>query len=473
MQSSNVEISVIVPVYNVEEYLPACIDSLLKQSDVQTEIILIDDGSTDRSGMIVDQYAKKDNRIKVIHRENRGASAARNAGLALAQGEYIAFADSDDWVKEDTLCELYRAAIQYQADAVMGAIAYCDSEGNSTDRMIRPVPKDLLNIPFPGGKCFISLLETKSYVPMPFAYIYRRAFLETIHARFEEGIICEDELWTPLILCQADKVVIVDNEFYCYRMQEKSVTHVTNIAHRLHSLFRVTDKLFEHGDRFIFNSDDGELKNWFYVNIFRLYDYASYFILMLRDSSIELPTHQLDRFETDNFELTPEPQRRCAGFYMVAKSRLTDYDDWLTSEWVSPVASQLTIGKKLMLVYNTEWGKPLPLKIEDVPADWVVTTDRRYVQQADAVVFRLPDLYLELETELNRPHGQLWVGWYFESDEETYSWLDDPEIRSMFDLWMGNREDADVHIHAGNPFVRLCEVITNYESGFRISSCLN
>ena len=98
----HIDLSIIVPVYNVEAYLSECIESLLGQHNISFEIILINDGSTDSSGSIANQYATKDNRIKVIHRKNGGASVARNTGMKIAQGEYIAFIDSDDWVKENS-----------------------------------------------------------------------------------------------------------------------------------------------------------------------------------------------------------------------------------------------------------------------------------------------------------------------------------------------------------------------------------
>ena len=95
---NQIDISIIIPIYNVEKYLTVCIDSLMNQGDLRMEIILINDGSTDLSGEIADEYAKKEERIKVIHQENEGASAARNPGLEIAQGEYIAFLDSEDWI---------------------------------------------------------------------------------------------------------------------------------------------------------------------------------------------------------------------------------------------------------------------------------------------------------------------------------------------------------------------------------------
>ena len=99
-------ISVIVPVYNAEKYLHRCINSILAQTFVDIELLLIDDGSTDSSSVICDKYAKKDQRVRVFHKENGGVSSARNLGLDNAQGEWIAFVDGDDWVKETYLSNL-------------------------------------------------------------------------------------------------------------------------------------------------------------------------------------------------------------------------------------------------------------------------------------------------------------------------------------------------------------------------------
>ena len=97
----SIKVSIIVPVYNVENYLEQCLDSILNQSLKEIEVILVNDGSTDRSGAICDDYSKKDKRIKVFHTKNRGLSAARNKGLELASGEYIGFVDSDDYIRKD------------------------------------------------------------------------------------------------------------------------------------------------------------------------------------------------------------------------------------------------------------------------------------------------------------------------------------------------------------------------------------
>lgn len=102
-------VSVIVAVYNIEEYLPRCVDSILAQTYEKLEIILVDDGSTDKSGRICDEYAEKDSRIQVIHKKNGGLSDARNAGMDIATGEYIGFVDGDDWIDRDMYRAMYEA----------------------------------------------------------------------------------------------------------------------------------------------------------------------------------------------------------------------------------------------------------------------------------------------------------------------------------------------------------------------------
>lgn len=115
-------VSIIVPCYKVEQYLRQCVDSLINQTMKDIEIILVDDGSPDKSGEICDEYKAKDNRIKVIHKKNGGVSAARNDGLKVATGEYVVFVDSDDYVPVDAYELLYNKAIETSADMVIGDV---------------------------------------------------------------------------------------------------------------------------------------------------------------------------------------------------------------------------------------------------------------------------------------------------------------------------------------------------------------
>ena len=112
------KVSILVPVYNVEAYLPKCLNSLIGQTLQEIEIICIDDGSTDSSGTILDEYAAKDKRIRVVHQKNGGYGKAMNTGLHLAQGEYIGFVESDDFAATEMFVQLYQAAVKYRAQIV-------------------------------------------------------------------------------------------------------------------------------------------------------------------------------------------------------------------------------------------------------------------------------------------------------------------------------------------------------------------
>ena len=458
MEKSNmIDLSVIIPFYNVEDYLPECIDSVIKQSGLDLEIILVNDGSTDSSGTIADQYALKDDRIKVIHQENGEASAARNAGLDIAQGEYIAFVDSDDWLKNDSLCKMYHEAIRFRSDVIMGKVEFGHNDG-SMDCYI-PVPQEMMHIPFTGKEGFIRLVKTCAYRPMVWNYIYRKSFLDEIKARFELGITPhEDELWTPVVLCQASKIVMVDIEYYFYRQREESVLYSTNVMKRLNAYIELINRLLKFVDRYSFSGEDAELKNWLYVIVFRLYSWSFSNLPRIKDTSCILPAHQLDRFWRDCREMMPETQKICNIYFRNAERGLKTYTDWRISEWVASTEYQRISGKKMMLLFNIQLNFDISFNAGDVPDDWIITTDRRFLQLADAVVFHLPDLQYELENDLIKPEGQIWVSWYLE-EEKKYPVLNDPEVREVFDLWMVYIQDNKEH-----PLVRLCREVAEVKN---------
>lgn len=134
-------ISIIIPVYNAEKYLDRCIISILKQSFKNWELILLNDGSTDKSGEICDKYKRVDNRIRVIHKKNTGVSSTRNLGINLSKGEYITFVDSDDWIELDYLELMYKSIIEMNVDVIVTGCVYEDKNG--------------INNPFKKGKPII------------------------------------------------------------------------------------------------------------------------------------------------------------------------------------------------------------------------------------------------------------------------------------------------------------------------------
>ncbi len=205
-------ISVIVPVYKVEKYLPDCIKHLLIQTYKNLEIILVDDGSPDNCPSICDEYAEKDSRIKVIHQKNAGLSAARNAGLKIAAGDYIGFVDSDDYPQENMFEELYRSIRISDSDlAVCGVKKF----GNETKSE------------FYGEKCigksdFLKLLlseEIKSYV---WNKLYKKELFSNLC--FPEGELFEDMRIMHLIAEKAESLSLTDKTYYNYRIRDNSIT---------------------------------------------------------------------------------------------------------------------------------------------------------------------------------------------------------------------------------------------------------
>ena len=128
MKNNNIKISVIIPAYNVEQYLDQCIDSILHQN-IDLEIIVINDGSTDKTGDTAERYLINNKNIKVVHQAHSGPSTARNKGLDITESEYIAFIDSDDWIAKNSLLNLYNAASKNKADMVMGNMVYHYPDG--------------------------------------------------------------------------------------------------------------------------------------------------------------------------------------------------------------------------------------------------------------------------------------------------------------------------------------------------------
>lgn len=204
-------VSVIVPVYKVENYLNNCLDSLISQTYSDWEAILVDDGSPDRSGEICDEYALRDKRFKVIHKENGGLSSARNAGILHAEGEYIFYLDSDDYLHCDTLGRLIDIAVRNNADIVQ-----CD--------FLRGVESVFPDINITEA---VSVYDNKSIFTSFAAKIitcgklYRRSTIGNI--KFPEGLVNEDDFTTWKFYYNANNIAVTDNPFYYYTCNPESI----------------------------------------------------------------------------------------------------------------------------------------------------------------------------------------------------------------------------------------------------------
>ncbi len=219
------KISVIIPVYNVEKFLSECLDSVLKQTFKDVEIICVNDGSKDSSGIILNKYATRYPQIKVITQKNQGSSVARNAALDIAQGEYIYFMDSDDWIHPQCLEILYHATQKYKAQMVTFNIER-DVPEESTKRKrfkrykVDEVPHVVTNDPIK----FFNINSPKCIFSSVCLKLTHRSLFKSI--RFPKGIHnAEDMLVTSLILKSSPRTVIIPEKLYFYRQNSSSVTH--------------------------------------------------------------------------------------------------------------------------------------------------------------------------------------------------------------------------------------------------------
>lgn len=213
------KVSIIVPVYNVENYLERCLNSLIEQTYPEIEIILVDDGSRDRSGVMCDEYKAKDNRIKVIHKENGGLSSARNTGMQNASGEFLLFVDSDDYLDCQAVEILMGKAIQYTADIVEGNTYLLDSLDEKKSYVSNNIKTDYV---YNGREYAIERINNHCFYAAVWLKLYRKKYLEDINARFEIGRLHEDELWNPQVVIPAERIVYVDYKFYYYDISRPS-----------------------------------------------------------------------------------------------------------------------------------------------------------------------------------------------------------------------------------------------------------
>ena len=205
-------VSVIVPVYNVEEYLGRCVESILNQTYRNLEVILVDDGAKDSSGRICDQYAAQDHRVKVIHKENGGLSSARNAGMGAAQGKYIWFIDSDDWIELDAYEKLYEQTKEKRYHKVSGSFI----------RESYPGQKNLL----------IEQGETGSIC----TGIYLKQIILENNIWFPEGVAYEDNYFGAILKLYATDVCEIDDIIYHYYVNPNSTVTSRGEAHHFDRL---------------------------------------------------------------------------------------------------------------------------------------------------------------------------------------------------------------------------------------------
>ncbi|MGQ7384572.1 glycosyltransferase [Streptococcus suis] len=268
-------VSVIVPVYNVEKYLSQCLDSIIHQTYKNLEIILVNDGSTDGSGKICDDYAAKDGRIKVIHQENGGLSDARNKGLDLMTGQFVTFVDSDDYLENNCIHTLYTYAYTCKTDISIGK--FIEFEENTSQFLFHNHLNNGNKIEFLTGdqclerhhKYFLSIFVTA------WAKLYRTSLFNDSNPckkiRYPLGVLHEDQYTTHKLFFKSNKIVFVNDYLYVYRVRKNSITNTPLSDKRIMDNIRgLEEKII---DFCLLNKDMTLLREHylFYLNNYKAY----------------------------------------------------------------------------------------------------------------------------------------------------------------------------------------------------------
>ena len=242
-------LTIVIPCYNVEQYLAECLDSLVNQTLKDIEIICVNDGSPDNSADIVRKYMQADSRIKLIEQENRGLSGARNTGLKVAKGEYVYFMDSDDWLESDAMDICYQVAVTKGVDVVFfDAIAFKDgvddNVGDMPDDYNRALAlSEVANKRIRAKKLFMQMIYNSTMRSSVCLNFIKRKLLLENRLYFEEGLIHEDELFTPQLYALASTMMYIPCMFFHRRVRPGSIMTSVKIEKTLESLCHIISEL--------------------------------------------------------------------------------------------------------------------------------------------------------------------------------------------------------------------------------------
>lgn len=240
--------SIILPVYKVEQYIQSCVDSILNQTYSDFEVILVDDGSPDRSPEICDDYTKKDPRVKVIHKSNGGQADARNVGLEAAQGDYICYIDSDDYLADNGVLQMLAEKTESHPDIVHYKFKeWFESDGHIADCRF---DYNVLTEGRTLAEIYCDLVDKDAYYNSAWSKIIRRELLIDNNIRFEKGIVGEDNEWYYHVVMVAESLVLVDEPLYVYRRRQGSTTTSTTRKNLLDQLYVLSkwEKILQNKD---------------------------------------------------------------------------------------------------------------------------------------------------------------------------------------------------------------------------------
>lgn len=308
------KISIIVPIYNVEEYLQRCVDSLICQTYRDIEIILVNDGSTDNSLEICKSNAKKDSRIIILDKTNGGLSDARNSGLKISTGDFILFVDSDDYIEHDS-CEKLISGMKDDVDFVAGA--YKEIAGNKYD--IKRHTNLLNNTVYTSRDFVIQSIKNNEWYAPAWLNLYRKSFLLKNNLYFKYGIIFEDKQIMPRLFLCAKKIVYIDYPFYNYIIRKNSImTSDENMSKKRQMAISIYNEWLECFD----NIEDIEYKKYLYGILIRFYLQSC---ASLKNAVWNLKNHDL-KFAV-KYALNLKEKMKVLFFYICPSMYITLYNN--------------------------------------------------------------------------------------------------------------------------------------------------
>ena len=278
----DVKISVVLPVYNVANYLRKCLDSLVNQTFEDFEVICVNDGSTDLSLGILEGYALTDSRFKIISQENKGLSGARNTGIQHVKGKYVLFVDSDDWLEENALEELYNHVEGFDSDITMFKFKYFNEDtkeiSESQNSKLEIIPDSLITSNFNYNDVLDILFKISH---SPFNKLYKTSFLRELDAKFLYGSYYEDLEFFYKVFLKAEKVSVLPQYLYFYRIRDESISNIG-----------------DEGSFDIFNVLDSTKQTLIDSNIYRQVrnEWLMFIIVNLKFIYLRLDTQFKDRF---------------------------------------------------------------------------------------------------------------------------------------------------------------------------------
>lgn len=249
-KSNTPKVSVIIPVYNTEKYVQLAIESICRQTLCELEIIIIDDGSTDRSPNILHQLAEQDHRIQMYRQKNQGLSITRNIGMEYATGQYIYFMDSDDWLETDALELCYQKCEAEQLDFVFfDAENFCEETMENIPGMTYSHTKELEDKIYEGRNVLDIQIKKYQFTPSACLNFIRRSFLQKHMLKFYPHILHEDQLFTSLLYLQAQNVGLIKRNFFHRRMRPNSIMTSRFAWKNISSYLTVVHELNKFGQK--------------------------------------------------------------------------------------------------------------------------------------------------------------------------------------------------------------------------------